>query len=484
MESAPCRGHNDRRMKVLVIGGGICGLGTALLLARDGHDVTVLERDNDPCPDSPTAAWDTWQRKGVAQFRQPHNFMPGLRRLLEEELPDVQEALRDAGASRYDLLHPLPPSITDAAPRAIDEQLWTYTARRPVGEWVFGRVVERERNITIRRGTRVAGLIAGTQAFDGAPHVEGVRADDGEEFRADLVIDASGRQSHAPAWLQALGARPPYEAQTDSGFMYFTRYFTGPQTPDRRGPTLTALGTISLLTLPGDNSTWSVTAFAAAGDQPLKNLRHAERWTSVVRACPLHAHWTDGEPITDVLAMSGVTDRYRRFVVAGSPVATGLVAVADAWACTNPSAGRGLTIGFIHARLLRDVLRETGGHPLRVAEEFDRRTESEVRPWYDAQFVTDRARYAEMDALREGRTPPAPTDPLCLSIVSLMRAMGADPDLFRAGLEYIGTLAPIQAILNRPDVRERVRAAHERMQHFAPPPVPGPSRPQLLELVG
>lgn len=471
-------------MKILMIGGGICGLGTALLLARDGHEVTVLERDHAGCPDSPAAAWDTWTRKGVAQFRQPHNFMPGLRKLLEEELPDVQDALRDAGASRYDLLHPLPPSITDAAPRAIDDQLWTYTARRPVGEWVFGRIAERERHISIRRGVRVAELIAGRGIIEGAPHVSGARADDGEEFRADLVVDASGRQSRAPAWLQAVGARPPYEEQTDSGFMYFTRYFTGSQAPERRGPILTALGTISLLTLQGDNNTWSVTIFSAAGDGPLKSLRYADRWTSVVRACPLHAHWADGEPITDVLPMSGVTDRYRRFAVGDQPVATGFVAVADAWACTNPSAGRGLTIGFIHARLLRDVLRETRDEPRRLVEEFDRRTESELKPWYDAQFVVDRARSAEMDALREGRIPPVPSHPLFLAIVSLMRTMGADPDLFRAALEYIGTLAPIQTIVNRPDVRERMIAAQERMRDIPPMPLPGPSRTQLLDLVG
>lgn len=63
-------------MNVLIVGGGICGLGTALLLARDGHDVTVLERYANPVPDSPEAAWDDWERKGVPQFRQPHNFIP------------------------------------------------------------------------------------------------------------------------------------------------------------------------------------------------------------------------------------------------------------------------------------------------------------------------------------------------------------------------------------------------------------------------
>ena len=469
-------------MNIVVIGGGICGLGTALLLARDGHEVTVLERDRDQCPESPAAAWDAWARKGVVQFRQPHNFMPGFRRLLEEDLPDVQDALREAGASRYDLLHPLPPSLDDGVPRAIDDRLWSYTARRPVGEWVFGRVAEKERHVAVRRGIRVTELIGGRHHDDRIPHVAGVRADDGEEFRADLVVDASGRQSRAPAWLEALGAPRAYEEQIDSGFVYFTRYFTGPKAPDRRGPTLTALGTISLLTLPGDNGTWSVTIFTATGDQPLKNLRHADRWTNVVGACPLHAHWIEGEPITDVLAMSGVTDRYRRFVIEQKPVATGFVAVADAWACTNPSAGRGLTIGFIHARLLRDVLRDTGEEPQRIVEEFDRRTQLEVKPWYDAQFVSDRARYAEMDALREGRTPPVPSDPLCLSILSLMRTMGADPDLFRAALEYIGTLTPIQAIVSRPEVQDRVRTARERMKNVPPLPLPGPSREQLLEL--
>jgi 2-polyprenyl-6-methoxyphenol hydroxylase-like FAD-dependent oxidoreductase len=49
-------------MSVLVVGGGICGLGTALLLARDGHDVTVLERDGGAVPESANEAWSVWDR--------------------------------------------------------------------------------------------------------------------------------------------------------------------------------------------------------------------------------------------------------------------------------------------------------------------------------------------------------------------------------------------------------------------------------------
>src|SRR5262245_16406557 len=409
-------------MSVLIVGGGICGLGAALLLARDGQEVTVLEHDAGPAPDSPPAAWESWTRKGVAQFRQPHNFMPGLRQILEAELPDVQDALCRAGASKFDLLNPLPPFITDRSPRPIDDKLWTFTTRRPVGECVFANAAHADRRITIRRGVQVRELLTGAPVVPGVPHVVGVRTAAGDEWRADLVIDATGRQSRSSKWLVNIRARQPYEELSDSGVIYYTPYFTGVQ-PVRRGPGLTPVGTISVLTLPGDNDTWSVTIFCASGDQPLKALRHQDRFTKTIRACPLHAHWLDGEPISGILAMSGVVDRYRRFVVDGAPVVTGFVAVADAWACTNPSAGRGLTVGFKHALCLRDVLREARDSPATFAEEFHRRTEAEVAPWYHAQIANDRARFAEMEALRDGGQPPPPADQLARDIQSFLTAM-------------------------------------------------------------
>src|SRR5215471_3889553 len=294
--------------RIVVVGAGFCGLGTALLLARDGHDVTVLERDERAVPGSARAAWDSWTRKGVAQFHQPHNFMPGLRALLEAELPDVQESLRAAGAAKFDLLAALPPFWTDKSPRVIDAKLWTLTARRPSGEWVFRDAASREPRLTLRSGVDVESLVAHEARAAGVPHVAGVITREGETLRADLVVDATGRGSKSSKWLVALGAATPYEEAEDCGFTYYTRYFRG-KIPAPRSVPLTPFGTVSLLTLPGDNDTWSITFFTASDDKAMRRLREPDVWTRVVRAFPLHSHWLDGEPITEIVTMSGIVDR-------------------------------------------------------------------------------------------------------------------------------------------------------------------------------
>ena len=132
----------------------------------------------------------------------------------------------------------------------------------------------------------------------------------------------------------------------------------------------------------------------------VKALREPDCFDRVVRACPWHAHWLDGTPITGVMAMAGVLDRYRRFVLAGRPVVTGYATVGDAWACTNPSAGRGLSVGLVHAQLLRDVVREHLDDPRSFVSAWHERTEEFVAPFYWNQVAADRTRIEEMTALQ------------------------------------------------------------------------------------
>jgi flavin-dependent dehydrogenase len=306
------------------------------------------------------------------------------------------------------------------------------------------------------------------------PHVAGVRTSAGEELRADLVVDAMGRRSPAADLLTAVGAREPHSEAEDSGFVYYTRCFTGPSRPVQLGPPLVPLGTISLLTLPGDNDTWSVTVYSATGDAPIKALRDTECFTRVIKACPLQAHWLDGQPATEVLAMAGILDRYHRFVIDGRPVVTGYAAVGDAWACTNPSAGRGLSVGIVHAQLLRRNVRDHLGDPANFAWAWDEGTEQYVAPFYWNQIRADRARLAEMTALREGRawTP----DDSAMS--RLAAAAPYDADLFRALIETITCMALPQEVTSRPAIKAKIEQSDRQAL-----PTPGPDRQQLLNLL-
>jgi 2-polyprenyl-6-methoxyphenol hydroxylase-like FAD-dependent oxidoreductase len=467
-------------MRIVVLGAGICGLVAGLLLARDGHDVTLLERDPAAVPEAPDAAWEDWARDGVAQFRQAHYLQPRGRAILEAELPDVCDALAAAGACRFDVLSIMPPTITDRSPREGDERFVTLTARRPVFEQVLARAAAEQDGLDVRRGVGVSGLT--TDAYDGVAHVAGVVLEGGERLPADLVVDAMGRRSPMVGWLAEVAGTPVAQESEDSGFIYYTRFYRSRANglPPFRSAPLTPLGSFTILILPSDNDTWSVTLYTAAGDRPLKRLREAEAWEAVVAACPAHSQWLDGEPITGVLPMGGIVDRYRRLVADGRPAVTGVALLADAWACVNPSSGRGMSLGILHAQHLRDLVREEIEDPAQFALGWDACTETHLMPWYRDTVNEDRTRLRELEALRRGEPPPRSEGPAAAIAAALPAAIPNDPDVFRAFVETRACLSTLRDVLARPGMAERILALAETHEPVRPP---GPDREQLLALL-
>lgn len=466
---------------ILVMGGGIVGLSTAMLLAGDGHSVTVLERDPAGPPPSGDAAWDAWERKGITQFRMLHYFLPRFREIVEAELPDVVKALDADGVLRYNPIALAPETVTGGF-RAGDERFEALTGRRPMVEAAFARTAAANPGVTVCRGVAVKGLLTGDAAVDGVPHVVGVVTGTGDEVRADLVVDATGRRSPLPALLDAIGARAPVEEAEDSGFVYYGRYYRSPvgSLPAAFGPLLQHYDSVSVLTLPADNGTWGVGLVASASDAPLRAAKDVTVWERVLSSYPLLAHWLDGEPMTDIQLMAKIEDRHRSFVVDGQPVATGVAPVADSWACTNPSVGRGASIGLIHAQALRDLVRDHGlDDPMGFAKAWHDVTVEKVEPLYRDTLAFDRHRLGEIDAQIAG-VPYETDDPGWAIGTAMAAAAGSDPEILRGFLEVASVLSRPDEVLARPGVFDKVVAAAEGPME----PPPGPSRSELLALVG
>jgi flavin-dependent dehydrogenase len=393
----------------------------------------------------------------------------------------VKEALQRAGCITFDRLATMPASITDRTRREGDERFLTITGRRSTIEYAIASVAEEL--IPVRRGVSVMGLLTGKSTAAGIPHVTGVRTTDGKEILADLVIDAMGRRSNLPNWLQAIRARRPIEEAEDSGFIYYTRFFrsaTGAM-PAYRTELLTYFHSFSFLTLPGDAGTWAVTVVISSSDQALKKLRDPKQWETLVAACSLHAHWLDGDPITDVLSMAGTIDRYRRFIRGGAPVATGIISVGDSWACTNPSLGRGITIGLMHALGTVEVVQQHLDDPFELAISHDSMTEARVTPWYRDTIEIDRKRIAGVNALIGGRPEPdQAVNPRAQIAKALSVAMMYDADISRAAAEMRSMLALPQEVMARPGMVDRIMEVAGTHEAVNPP---GPSRPELLRML-
>jgi 2-polyprenyl-6-methoxyphenol hydroxylase-like FAD-dependent oxidoreductase len=452
-----------------------------MMLARDEHEVTVLERDPEPVPESSQAAWERWQRDGVTQFRLAHWLAPAGRIVLEQELPDVLATFVSAGALRLDLLALMPPTLGKAGAQAGDERFVTYTARRSTIEQVLGRAADSEPDLDVRRGCTVTQLL--WEPGNGIPHVGGVRLESGETLHADLVVDAMGRRSQLPQWLNTAGIGSVHEESEDSGFIYYGRFFRSSDgsTPQAFGPLLAPLGSFSILTLPSDEGTWAVTLVTSSGDKPLKRLRDVDTWTAVVKACPAHGHWLEGEPISELQAMGGVLDRFRRPRSDGQPLLTGIALLGDAWACTNPSLGRGISLGLLHAQALRDTVNAHVQDPLAFAEGWDAATEEQLTPWYRETVAEDRDRLHEIEALRSGLQPTPPSERSAVLRNAMTTAALYDPELFRAYLASRAVLTPLGDAFAQEGIAERTMELAEANQPLV---MPGPSREELLALMG
>lgn len=469
------------------------GLSSALALARQGHQVTVLERDDTPMPDSPDAAFE-WDRRGAPQVRHSHAFLARLRNTLRDRYPDVLEALLAAGATEMRFGEDLPPTLQGFVREPADDDLAMIACRRTTFEWVLRRAALDEGRVTFRTGVAADGVLS-TQV-DGRPRVTGLHLTDGSTLDSDLVVAAAGRRSVVPEWLAAVGAGEVREETEDTGIVYFSRFYRlrdGQSPPARSGVIGGDLGYLKYGVFVGDNRTFSITLATPTDDDQLRKLlADPEVFDATARQLVVAEPWLDGrsEPITpEVHVMAGLLNRWREYVVDGEPLVTGLIPVGDAVVCTNPLYGRGCSTAFWGAQLLADAVAAHGDDLHAIAVGYDEALRAEILPWYRAGVEQDAEARRVAAALLAGDDPDGDTtDPRTFMRAvfrdGLLPAIRTDAVVMRAFVRNFNLLTPPDTLAKDTDIGERVLAAWNDRDNRPPEEPLGPrTRADLLELI-
>lgn len=370
----------------IVVGGGMAGLFAANVLADHCEQVTVLERDEAWRPRSrPTDhTADTHSlpqaagRPGVPQSRHVHVLLLRGVQVLRERFPGLEEELLALGATPLSWLKDTAALAGGSWLPRFDSNLLGYSVSRALLESQVREHLRSRGNIQFRTGHRVVGLSTsraqssvkgGRESEAGAngPGVTGAVCAVGDEtvtLHAELVVDASGRSSRLPRWLEELGYAAPEESTVNADVGYATRWYSVPEDwradwkmvllatrfPDIKG---------GAVVQPVEGRRWVVTLVGYAGDHPPTDEAGFEEFARRLIGPQVWEAISAAEPLSDIGGYRRTENHWRHYErLKRWP--QGVIALGDSVCAFNPVYAQGMTVGALSAEILDDFLKRGG----------------------------------------------------------------------------------------------------------------------------
>jgi 2-polyprenyl-6-methoxyphenol hydroxylase-like FAD-dependent oxidoreductase len=404
--------------RAIVMGGGVAGLVTARVLSDFFREVVLVERD--PPPDGPHP------RPGVPQAHHIHTLLARGRMILDKLYPGFDDDLAAQGILLYSWGKDTHILTTGGYLRRADLGIQARGHSRAMLEWVLRCRTEQISNIRILSDSAVTGLTIAHNTAVGVTYKDTQE----NELKADLIVDALGRNSPTIAWLEALGYPAPPETSVNPWMGYATRWYQ--LRPDQ------ALDIPGVLIQPGVQP--GLNRGAAAGRvedrQVIITLLGMSRdypptdeagFAEFARSLPDDTiqRWIETlDPISPIYGYRAVNrqrhferlKRYpERFIVLG-----------DASCALNPIYGQGMSVAALQANMLHDRLAQVTSLD-GFARRFHRRLAHVNRiPWLLA--TSEDRRYPETEG-----TPPNIFERAMFAYIALLfRAASYDDKVARA----------------------------------------------------
>lgn len=359
MTTRRANGHVQASTHAIVMGGSMAGMLAARILADHFDQVTIIERDR--YPESAIS------RNGVPQSRHLHVLLERGRLILEQLFPGLTAELIAAGASLVD---------TAADFALLNPAGWAVQFTSGVGMLACTRALIdlhvrcrllESAHVRFLSETDVTGLVPDTnvRAIRGVSvrHHAAEASDSNSEttVEGDLIVDASGRGSRTPKWLEGLGYPRVQETVVNAFLGYASRFYRRPAglPAGRQGIFLQAAPpkyNRAGVAFPVEGDRWIVTVSGGSRDYPPSDEAGFLEFVRSLRSPILHDLIKDAEPLSPISVHRGAENRIRHFDRMASWPERFLV-MGDAACSFNPVYGQGMTAASLSAAALDRCLR-------------------------------------------------------------------------------------------------------------------------------